>query len=190
MPDSVHGTIAIFKENAAKVSTTVVEVPNLQKAAEYALGLCLPGLAQKKSAILAVPGLPEEAIAPIAEQAEKDGVKIVRENLRSCLKDITVGLTTGDMALADTASVIMSSPDEDPRLASMLSEIHVIAVPKSKVVNGSYDAEDYLQKALSGVMYTTFISGCSRTSDIERVLTLGVHGPLELHVALIDEPAN
>ena len=81
----------------------------------------------------------------------------------------------------------MSNQGEDARLASMLSEVHVIAVPASKVVSGSYDAEDYLREALSGNMYTTFISGCSRTSDIERVLTLGVHGPLELHVALITE---
>lgn len=183
MPGIPHGTIAIFKENAAKVSTTVVEMKNLQEAVNYALNLC----DSRSGKIFAAPELPEEILLTITEQADKQGIKLVQNNLRACLKDISVGFTKGDMALADTASVIMSSQSEDARLASMLSEVHVIAVPASKVVDGSYDAEAYLCEALSGTMYTTFISGCSRTSDIERVLTLGVHGPLELHVALLEE---
>lgn len=187
MPEYPPGSTALFKENAAKVSTTVIELPTLQHAAEYALGLCRPDKAQKYPKLLAAPGLPETVFSSLQNQAEKDGIRLVRENLRSCLKDISVGLTLGNMAIADTASVVMSAPGEDARLASMLSEIHVIAVPKSKVVNDSYEAEDYLREAFSGVMYTTFISGCSRTSDIERVLTLGVHGPLELHVAILTE---
>ena len=183
MPDVTHGTIAIFKENAAKVSTTVVELNNLEEAASYALSLC----SGRSGKVFAAPGLPEEILPAIGEQANKAGIKLVRQDLRACLKDIGVSFTRGDMALADTASVIMSNQGEDARLASMLSEVHVIAVPKAKVANGSYEAEDYLAEALAGTMYTTFISGCSRTSDIERVLTLGVHGPLELHVALITE---
>lgn len=182
MPENTHGTIAIFKENAAKVSTVTVEVQNMREAASYALGLCPP-----EGGILAAPGLSEQSLASIGAEAEKKGVRIVRDNLRACLKELSVGLTRGDLGIADTASVVMSDRGEDGRLASMLSEIHVIAVPKSKIVPDSYAAEDYLQRVFSEPMYTTFISGCSRTSDIERVLTLGVHGPLELHVALLEE---
>lgn len=182
MSESNHDSIAVFKENAAKVSTTVVELKNLNEAIDYALGLYT-----NKDKVFAAPNLPAEAATKLKEKAEAAGAKLALANLRECLKDIAVGITLGDMAISDTASVIMSNEKEDPRLASMLSEIHVIAVPKSKIVADSYEAEDYLRNVLSSPMYTTFISGCSRTSDIERVLTLGVHGPLELHVALLEE---
>jgi len=39
----------------------------------------------------------------------------------------------------------------------------------------------------SAPRYLSFISGASRTADIERVLTIGVHGPRELHLLILDE---
>lgn len=175
--------ISLFRQNAAKVSSTVVELPNLAEAAAYALSLCPAGGA------LAAPELSGGLFDALSRAAEARGVKIVTQGLRSRPDGLTVGFSTGQLAVADTASVLMSAPGEDSRLASMLSELHVIAVPKSKLVKDLYEAEAALAEALSGAAYASFISGCSRTSDIERVLTLGVHGPLELHVALVDEEA-
>ena len=61
-------------------------------------------------------------------------------------------------------------------------------MPKSGLVRRLYDAEAYLEGLMEdGPMFTSFVSGPSRTADIERVLALGVHGPLELHVALMEE---
>jgi L-lactate dehydrogenase complex protein LldG len=83
---------------------------------------------------------------------------------------------------------VVVSENEDVRLSSMISEICVIALPKSKIVNDLYDSEDFMNKVMNKgpAMFTSFISGASRTADIERVLTIGVHGPLELHVALTE----
>ena len=107
--------------------------------------------------------------------------------MRGHLAGIDVGFSIADMAIAETATCVLECRSEDARLAGMVCEIHVIAVPKSCIVNTSYEAEDYLRKLMSdGPMYTAFISGPSRTADIERVLTIGVHGPLELHIALME----
>ena len=107
--------------------------------------------------------------------------------MRNHLAGIDVGFSTADMAIAETATCVLECQGEDARLAGMVCEIHVIALPKSRIVNTSYEAEEYLHKLMSdGPMYTAFISGPSRTADIERVLTIGVHGPLELHVALME----
>jgi L-lactate dehydrogenase complex protein LldG len=64
----------------------------------------------------------------------------------------------------------------------------VAVLPLSKLVGTAYDQEDELDALLSDPPdYTAFITGASRTADIERVLTLGVHGPLELHILLWED---
>ncbi len=123
----------------------------------------------------------------LTAMSKEKGFTVIREGMRNHLAGIDVGFSTADMAIAETATCVLECQGEDARLAGMVCEIHVIALPKSRIVNTSYEAEEYLHKLMSdGPMYTAFISGPSRTADIERVLTIGVHGPLELHVALME----
>ena len=98
-----------------------------------------------------------------------------------------VAFTVADMAVAETASVIAQNEDEDYRLATMICETHVVAVPMAKIARTLAEASDFLEEALAKeANYASIISGASRTADIERVLTLGVHGPLRLHAALME----
>lgn len=184
--------IELFTTKSAAVSTTVVHAKNLEAAADYALRLCSENVfsrpsGEPKGKVLAAPDLPENLFTRLVASGEKVGVEIIGHGLRSRMDGIDVGFTAADMGIAETGTAVMLCSREDTRLASMICETHVLALPKSKVVLTSYDAEDFLREAMAGPMYTAFISGCSRTSDIERVLTLGVHGPLELHVVLTEE---
>jgi L-lactate dehydrogenase complex protein LldG len=82
---------------------------------------------------------------------------------------------------------VLGSTNEDLRLASMLSNHHILALPKSKIVPDATHISKFLKDAFeASPNYTAFISGPSRTADIERELTLGVHGPLKLSVALLE----
>ena len=70
----------------------------------------------------------------------------------------------------------------------MICETHVAILPRERLRESSYDVEadlvGYMQQPPN---YTAFITGASRTADIERVLALGVHGPLELHILILEE---
>ena len=93
-----------------------------------------------------------------------------------------------DLGLAETGTLVLKSASEDLRLATMISEINVVVLPLSRMRGGSYDAEsELLEMMQDGANYLSFITGASRTADIERVLALGVHGPLELHILLLED---
>lgn len=187
-----NAPVALFTTKAQAVSTTVVEAENITKAAEYALRLCSEKVFSRPSGhasekVLAAPEVSASLLTHLQKSGKASGVEIITEGLRDRMDGIDVGFTIADMANAETGTAIMLCVKEDTRLASMICETHVLALPKSKIAATSYETEDFLREAMSGPMYTAFISGCSRTSDIERVLTLGVHGPIELHIVLTEE---
>lgn len=91
---------------------------------------------------------------------------------------LTVGVTKAWVGLADTGSVLEA---DDELLGSLLPEIH-IAVLKSKDILPSLPDAMPLVKEKNAV----FITGPSRTADIEMTLTIGVHGPKEIHVFVDD----
>ena len=94
--------------------------------------------------------------------------------------EITAGLTGADGAIAETGTLVLTDAPGRPIIASLLPEIHVALLPASKVYEAMPEAlqlPDIRQSTLGAL-----ISGPSRTADIEMTLTIGVHGPREVHV--------
>ena len=94
---------------------------------------------------------------------------------------ILVGVTKAICGLADTGSVLVADGEGSPLLASLLPEIHIVLLHKSDILPSLPDAMP-LVKDRRGA---TFITGPSRTADIEMTLTIGVHGPREVVVFLV-----
>ncbi len=83
-----------------------------------------------------------------------------------------VGVTTVDLAIAETATLMLSTGPGRPRLASLTPTLHVALVPKERIVATMSEAFTQLTDRT-----TVLITGPSRTADIEGILVRGVHGP-------------
>ncbi|MFW6055553.1 MAG: LutC/YkgG family protein [Thermodesulfobacteriota bacterium] len=154
-----------------------------QDLSEAAADLCS---LKSWSKIMAAPGLSRQGLHPLVPLCRDESIKLIQDGLRQHLGGIDVGLTWAEYGIAETGTVVMDSSREDIRLAGMISEIHTVLLPASAIVPGTSSLTRRLQENFeNGPNYTAFINGPSRTADIERVLTLGVHGPLEVHIYVI-----
>lgn len=200
--------IALFKEKAKLVSALVSEVASMDEAFEYAMDLCekkeacqllMSGCGEavsdpakdlcdtKQRKVVAAPNLSDEDFAKLQALCADKDFDCIREGMREHLAGIDIGVTVCQGGIAETGSLMLESSDEEVRLATMIAEYHVAVLPKSAIQATSYDLENELAKRLgNGPSYTALITGASRTADIERVLALGVHGPLELHILLLE----
>ncbi|MCQ2389533.1 MAG: LUD domain-containing protein [Kiritimatiellae bacterium] len=99
----------------------------------------------------------------------------------------SVGVARAVRGIAATGTCVVETDDEETRLETMLPETSVIVLRAEDVVADLPDVADYLRarQADGKVSYTSFITGPSRTADIERVSAIGVHGPLAFRVILV-----
>ncbi|MCF8034469.1 MAG: LUD domain-containing protein [Desulfarculaceae bacterium] len=175
--------IALFTQQARAVSATVEPVADLAAAFDYAARLTTG-----QGGCLAAPGWGEGETESLAEACAGAGVELVTSGLRQEVGRFTVGLTRAQYGVAETGTLVLDSADEQVRLASMLSEAHVAVLPLAKVRQDMFALEEELAAILSASPgYMAFITGPSRTADIEMVLTLGAHGPRQLHVLLLED---
>jgi L-lactate dehydrogenase complex protein LldF len=101
---------------------------------------------------------------------------------------ILAGVTKAVCGLADTGSILKMDGEGSPLHASLLPEIHIAVLRTSEIFPSLPDAMRLPQVAKSNA--TVVITGPSRTADIEMTLTIGVHGPKEIHVFVDDSKSG
>lgn len=99
---------------------------------------------------------------------------------------VDVGITSVQAAIADTGTLVLDSSVERNRLVSLIPPIHIAILDASQIFGTLGDVLAALQAGEELSPAITFITGPSRTADIELTLTLGVHGPQELYVIIND----
>ena len=107
--------------------------------------------------------------------------KVSRQLAADCL----VGISEVGYALTDTGSLVTDQTAVEQRLVSTLAVIHIALIGTDKILNGKMDVFKIINPGNS--KYIAFITGPSRTADIERVLTIGVHGPKRLVIIFVDD---
>jgi L-lactate dehydrogenase complex protein LldG len=97
-----------------------------------------------------------------------------------------VGITGSFCAVAETGTLMLLSGVDTPATASLLPETHIAVVGASRIVAGMEEAWN-LARAECGELprAVNFISGPSRTGDIEQTIVLGAHGPYRVHIVVV-----
>ncbi len=179
----------LFRARAEAAGTEVHRVPSSSAAVDLALEVL------ERERVAESPGA--RAVwcdGPILEGVLDRGALSRRvpglsfEVTRERAAESRVGLSEMEWALAATGTVAQDASEPAVRLASMLPETHVAFVRTAAIVP---DLRFLLQRVdPRRARYLAFITGPSRTADIERVLTIGVHGPRKLVVVCVDDPAG
>ena len=162
-----------FRRSAERAGATVETVPD------------------EDAALAAVRRLATGASRVVATNAGRrfasDGALVGRSAAE--VADADLGVSVASLAIAETGSLLLGSNAIEDRMVAMLSRTHVIVVDGRNLVASLDDASPILRRLTAPgplqLRYVGFITGPSRTADIERVLTIGVQGPRALRVIVI-----
>ncbi|HEY3298974.1 MAG TPA: lactate utilization protein B, partial [Armatimonadota bacterium] len=161
----------------------------LQLCGERPSNLTMPAMHKTREEVAAI--LSKE----IGEEIPPDipfMVNVARKRLRQAFIDADMGISGANIAIADTGTLVIVSNEGNARLVTSLPDVHVAILSYEKLVPSLDEASSILKllsKSGTGqkmTSYVSFITGPSRTSDIEKTLTIGCHGPKEVHIIFVD----
>ncbi|MGF6900563.1 LutC/YkgG family protein [Paraburkholderia sp. GAS348] len=163
-----------FIEEAQKMATTVDTVETLGE---------VPSAAHR---YLTEHALPLQAIAWQTLQDLQWAEAGLNVEFRKPEDGDVVGLTGCFCATAETGTVVLLSGPETYASASLLPETHIAIVPASRIVSGHEEAFGLIRSERGELpRAVNFVSGPSRTGDIEQTIVLGAHGPYRVHVIVV-----
>jgi len=169
-----------FTNAAHTVGATVHELSDLDAVVRYLFSHCHGPIMMPACASLERAGLSKVLLDA--------GLDVIENDFRKHSANATAGLTGANFAFSETGTVVLESTDEAVRIATTLPEKHFVLLDPRKILASADEAVPLVEKIHETMphAYLAYITGPSRTADIERVLTIGVHGPSELHILLLE----
>ena len=155
--------VELFQENVEAVNGHCIVTHDVRQAVTR----ILTDLGARRIAISdALHGLIDGEVAPGASE----------------IFEFDVGITTAQAGIAETGTLVLDSARERHRLASLVPPVHIAIVEASSIFLTLAEALAFIRQNGDISPAVTFITGPSRTADIELTLAIGVHGPQELFV--------
>ncbi|MBS1145296.1 MAG: hypothetical protein H6R14_2702 [Proteobacteria bacterium] len=140
------------------------------------------------AAYLTANGLPAEAVATPELGRIDWAASGLRVEPRPAVNADKTGISGCFCAIAETGTLMLLSGPDSPATVSLLPETHIALVDVSRIVGTMEDAFGLLRTEHGSLpRAVNFISGPSRTGDIEQTIVLGAHGPCRVHLILIGE---
>jgi L-lactate dehydrogenase complex protein LldG len=187
-----------FRAEFERVAGVFHRVPDLG-----AVPAVIGGIARERGALRAVtwdpaalgfdakPALTRQGLEIVAACAGQEE-EAARLRHREQAARAQLGVTGADFVLAETGTLILLSGSGRPRSTSLLPDVHVAVFDRHRLLETLEQVGIMLEalhvdpdRAMSGAMIN-FITGPSRTADIELTLTRGVHGPKEVHAVFVE----
>lgn len=210
MPPVNQELVENFTAKATIVNAVVQEAPNIKAALQNIIDICEkkapcemlddePGTEKgplgpnkvptRLEKIIAAPALPEDQFNELEALCKDKGFKLLRSGLRKYLAGIDMGVSPAELGIAASGTCMVDTDKEDSRLSGMISEINVLLLKKSEIYPDLPSIADKVRQRVTSQAgtFTTFVTGPSRTADIERVAAVGVHGPLEQYIILLED---
>lgn len=100
--------------------------------------------------------------------------------------DLDLGVTAAEAGFAESGTIVLRSGEGRPRMASVIPLIHVALLPVDRIHRS---LSHWAARHAAGIAHAAnlvFITGPSRTADIEQNINVGVHGPRHVHVVILD----
>jgi L-lactate dehydrogenase complex protein LldG len=173
-----RGRIDLFVAMAEEVQATIARVNSLAEVPEAV------------ASYLAAENLPAELVLapdPSLDEIPWDARPLLRLRRGRAEADDAVSLTPCFAAIAETGTLMLISGSATPTTLNFLPDTHIVVVRAEQIVATYEDGWDRLRAAEELPRAVNFITGPSRTGDIEQRIVLGAHGPRRLHIILVDD---
>lgn len=177
-PDSIDSEIESFLNEIQKLSGVGQKL--VPSAIDSALNALVVEQNVRKATVWETPRLRQLGIAEILNTLNVELVSPNASKHEMALCDL--GITEADYLLSETGTLVLSSSALKPRAVSLLPRIH-LAIVRPDMLRA--DMHQVFAEAKDR-NYLVFITGPSRTADIELTVTLGVHGPRNLYVWVVE----
>jgi L-lactate dehydrogenase complex protein LldG len=186
VPDDFAGRVDLFAERSESLRTEF-----LSCADEAAASAQLKLLSDREGwESIAFPA--DSGIRALLANVSIGKLEVSRSTSKTDLEKVSAGITGCDALIAQTGSVLLTARSGGGRALSVLPGHHVVIAAASQLVPDLPAAFELLERkyAPNFPSFMTFITGPSRTGDIERVLVLGAHGPRKLTVIVVGGQAD
>ena len=200
-PSEVSDTLAYFENELRAVGGSTHRAAGRSQIMSVLAGILTDrgsGAVLSRNPLLAaldIEGILTDMAVPVAKwtanPAADPGPEAARE-YRDRSFSAGVGITGVDFALAESGTLLLTSLTEGSQLASLAPPVHIALYRREQVVATMEEVLARLPDPGTGASpgsgrSIVFITGTSRTADIEQILIRGVHGPRELHAVLVEE---
>lgn len=182
--------VSQFQKKHESLAGMVHLVSGLDEAAEKVVSI----LQEKEAQKVAVSELPDEFRQSLEQRCAAAGMNLLKPPYNSAelpgvLDSVQVGVSWAAFAIAETGALVEFATDDAHRLVSALTLVHIGVFRAADIVENLAEAAAPIRNFYNANprnATVSFISGPSRTADIEMRLILGVHGPAETHAVIIN----